>query len=191
MNVGWLAHNHNVLGICVSCRSGKSAKPKLFNHWRISLKLRQDDSCASTTVLPYEGDTNTFGIVHMSGVTKDALHASQNPHSIRSTFAPKTGSFSCSKTHLHHAMLVSIVFSSLAVFGSIGQANYSSANATLDMMSAHKKASGMNIVSTRWGAWSAVGMAIDTRRISANTAFMPSINPHLALDILKNLAKTT
>jgi hypothetical protein len=123
----------------------------------------------------------------MSGVTKDALHASQNPHSIRSTFAPKTGSFSCSKTHLHHAMLVSIVFSSLAVFGSIGQANYSSANATLDMMSAHKKASGMNIVSTRWGAWSAVGMAIDTRRISANTAFMPSINPHLALDILKNL----
>merc|ERR1719192_2041767 len=51
------------------------------------------------------------------------------------------------------------VFSSVAVYGNMGQINYSGSNAVLDGLSRYRKARGKPCTAIQWGAWGEVGMA--------------------------------
>lgn len=51
------------------------------------------------------------------------------------------------------------MFSSSAVFGNMGQLNYSSSNAAQDGLARHRKAMGKPGQTMQWGGWGEVGMA--------------------------------
>merc|ERR1712224_1181690 len=51
------------------------------------------------------------------------------------------------------------MFSSMAIYGNMGQTNYSASNSFLDALARHRCALGRHTVAMRWGAWGEVGMA--------------------------------
>lgn len=99
-------------------------------------------------------------IYHCAGVLRDGLLPSQSPSDIRRVFGPKsTSSLSMMKTFRKHPLRQLVLFSSAAsLFGSPGQANYSSANAALEAHAFAVSENGINARVIQWGAWE-VGMA--------------------------------
>merc|ERR1712226_1357402 len=65
------------------------------------------------------------------------------------------------------------MFSSCAVYGNMGQLNYSASNAYMDGLSRHRRALGKVSMAPQWGAWGEVGMAANlddaSRRRMANS----------------------
>ena len=92
-------------------------------------------------------------VVHAAGVTDDALVENLNDERIAEVLRPKVDG----ARHLHeltHDLDAFVVFSSAAgVFGSAAQAHYGAANAFLDGLAAHRRATGLPAVSLAWGLW--------------------------------------
>ncbi|MEU6561289.1 SDR family NAD(P)-dependent oxidoreductase [Nocardia nova] len=118
------------------------------------------------------GGVDISGVVHAAGVLDDATIEALDENSVEAVLRPKVDG----ALHLHHATAhlnppLFVLFSSAAgILGSPGQANYAAANAFLDALAVHRRASGLSGQSLAWSVWeiglpnSASGSAQDRLR---------------------------
>jgi myxalamid-type polyketide synthase MxaC len=106
------------------------------------------------------------GIIHAAGVLADGVLLLQDWARFAAVFAPKVeGAW-----HLHAAtsdreLDFFAMFSSItALLGMPGQANYAAANAFLDALAQHRRATGLPALSVNWGVWAEVGLAVQAGR---------------------------
>ena len=102
-------------------------------------------------------------VLHASGMIQDDFILNQHRSGVKRVFASKVDAFRNidSAMGLLNAVQSSVACSSIAsLFGSIGQSNYSAANAIVDCL-VHKKRAheGAAQASVQWGAWREIGMA--------------------------------
>jgi hypothetical protein len=109
-----------------------------------------------------EHATNLIGYVHSAGILADGMIGGMDWDQFYSVFPPK----SHAALHLHAAfekygapIKFYWMFSSVAVYGNMGQLNYSTSNAVMDGIARHRRALGKNALAIQWGAWGEVGMA--------------------------------
>ncbi|WDD90203.1 SDR family NAD(P)-dependent oxidoreductase (plasmid) [Burkholderia sp. FERM BP-3421] len=101
------------------------------------------------------------GVYHLAGVLRDGLVDTQTPDAYRHVLEPKVDG----AWHLHeltagreldHFVLYS---SAAALLPSPSQASYAAANAFLDALASHRRASGLPALSVQWGPFSDAGLA--------------------------------
>lgn len=120
---------------------------------------------------------NMAGFIHSAGVLRDSMVLNQTPDKFEDVYQAK----SRAALYLHDALeryenpnlKFFWLFSSGAVYGNMGQLNYSSSNAWLDGLARHRRALGKPCQAPQWGAWGEVGMAVNlddaSRRRMANS----------------------
>ncbi|HEX6342394.1 MAG TPA: SDR family NAD(P)-dependent oxidoreductase [Umezawaea sp.] len=96
-------------------------------------------------------------VVHTAGVLDDGVVEALTPEQITNVLRPKVDG----ALNLHELtadLKAFIVFSSSAcTFGNAGQANYAAANAVLDNLARHRRATGQHGLSLAWGLWAGTG----------------------------------
>ena len=163
----WLAHR-GVQLLALASRTGVFARNS-SSEWpgliasSASVRIHQSDLSEPNYVcrLMQAHLPMISGVWHAAGVLADSIMSNQRPTMLKSVYAAKAHS-----AHMLHAacsalqLLACVWFSSVtALLGGAGQANYSAANASLDVLSAHCCMRGIVSVSVQWGAWAEVGMA--------------------------------
>jgi acyl transferase domain-containing protein/acyl carrier protein len=101
------------------------------------------------------------GVAHLAGVLDDALLGQQSLERFQKTLAPKAfGALHLDRLTKDDDLDFFILSSSVSsLFGSPGQANYSTANALLDGLVAKRKARGLPVTGINFGPWAQGGMA--------------------------------
>ena len=101
------------------------------------------------------------GVAHLAGVLDDALLSQQSLERFQTTLAPKAfGAYHLDRLTKDDDLDFFILSSSVSsLFGSPGQANYSTANALLDGLVAQRKAQGLPATGVNFGPWAQGGMA--------------------------------
>ncbi|TRW87916.1 SDR family NAD(P)-dependent oxidoreductase [Mycolicibacterium sp. 018/SC-01/001] len=127
------------------------------------------------------------GVLHLAGVLDDALLSGLDLDRFRTTLAPKAfGAAHLDRLTRDDDLDFFIVSSSVSsIFGSPGQANYSTANAFLDGLVAQRRAAGLPATGINFGPWGRGGMASSeaaTANISAQ-GLIP-LEPSAALSAL-------
>ncbi|MFJ4656843.1 SDR family NAD(P)-dependent oxidoreductase [Nocardia sp. NPDC088792] len=129
------------------------------------------------------------GVYHLAGVLDDGAIASLTPDRLDTVLGPKVDA----ALHLHELtaelpLKAFVLFSSVAgAVGNPGQGNYAAANACLDALAVHRRASGRRGQSLAWGLWDmGGGMAaelseIDRQRMSRSGLLPLSAEQGLAL----------
>merc|ERR1712217_742017 len=122
---------------------------------------------------------NLTGFIHSAGVLQESIILNQTAEKFDKVFESK----SRAATYVHDALerfenpdlAFFWMFSSGAVYGNMGQINYSGSNSFLDGLSRHRRAMGKVSMAPQWGAWGDVGMARNldeaTRRRMAMSPF--------------------
>ncbi|MGW4774999.1 SDR family NAD(P)-dependent oxidoreductase, partial [Nocardia sp. NPDC004278] len=129
------------------------------------------------------------GVFHTAGVLDDGAIASLTADRMDVVLRPKVDA----ALHLHELtadlpLREFVLFSSVAgAFGGPGQGNYAAANACLDALAVHRRASGRSGRSLAWGLWSMDGgmgaelSDVDRRRMSRSGMLALSEEQGLAL----------
>ena len=113
---------------------------------------RMDDDA----VLPPLG-----GVIHCAGTVSHAMVPNQDWERCEGTLAPKAiGAWNLHRATEGMDLDMFVLFSSVAgALGSAGTTNYAAANAFLDELAHHRRASGLAGQAIAWGPWSGAGMA--------------------------------
>ena len=106
---------------------------------------------------------NIVGMIHSAGILQDSMLFNQTWEKFDAVWDSK----SRAAFYIHDAferyenpgLQFFWVFSSGAVYGNMGQLNYSASNAWLDALARHRRALGKPCMAPQWGAWGEVGMA--------------------------------
>uniref|UniRef100_A0A7S0FBX6 Ketoreductase domain-containing protein n=1 Tax=Pyrodinium bahamense TaxID=73915 RepID=A0A7S0FBX6_9DINO len=124
-----------------------------------------------------EKTPNLSGFIHSAGILQDSMLYNQTWEKFDAVFEAK----SRAALYLHDALErfenpgleFFWMFSSTAVYGNMGQLNYSASNSFLDGLARHRRALGKVAMAPQWGAWGDVGMAANlddaSRRRMANS----------------------
>jgi acyl transferase domain-containing protein/acyl-CoA synthetase (AMP-forming)/AMP-acid ligase II/acyl carrier protein len=101
------------------------------------------------------------GVIHAAGVIEDGTIQGQNPQRFSKVLAPKVrGAWNLHQLTEDIPLDFFVMFSSLAsLLGSMGQANYSAANAFLDGLADYRHYRNLPALSINWGGWAEIGMA--------------------------------
>jgi acyl transferase domain-containing protein/acyl carrier protein len=101
------------------------------------------------------------GVFHLAGVVRDLSLVNQTRGSVSVMMRSKVaGSVNLHELTRDRQLDCFVCFSSVAaVLGSRGQGNYAAANAFLEALVHHRRATGLPGVCVHWGAWEGAGMA--------------------------------
>ena len=138
--------------------------------------------------------TDLRGVVHTAGVLEDGVLADQTWDRFERVLAPKA----LGAWHLHELTrdlpldFFVLYSSAAALLGAPGQGNYAAANAFLDALAQHRRATGLPALSINWGPWDETGMAarVDGRRHWAAQG-MDTIPPPEGDEILGRLLRSS
>ena len=130
------------------------------------------------------------GIFHLAGLLDDGVLIHQTWERFARVLAPKVaGAWNLHRLTQDKPLDFFILFSSASsLLGSAGQGNHAAANAFLDVLAYHRRASGLPASSINWGAWSEVGAAVK-QNVSERIMLrgMGTIAPQQGLHILEHV----
>jgi len=134
--------------------------------------------------------TNLRGIIHAAGIIEDGLISTQSIASFNKVMDAKvTGTWNLHNLTQKLNLDYFICFSSVAsLLGSVGQSNYSAANAFMDRLAHYRKSIGLPCISVNWGPWDEVGMAADLVNRLKIQGYKP-IPVDVGLEMLKQIIK--
>ncbi|MFI6867729.1 SDR family NAD(P)-dependent oxidoreductase [Nocardia sp. NPDC050406] len=118
-----------------------------------------DRAALAEVVAAIPADRPLAGVFHTAGVLDDGAIGSLTPERMDTVLRPKVDA----ALHLHELtadlpLKAFVLFSSAAgAFGNPGQGNYAAANACLDALAAHRRATGRSGQSLAWGLWDMAG----------------------------------
>ncbi len=132
------------------------------------------------------------GVVNAAGVLDDGVLEQQTQERFRAVLAPKVhGSFNLHEATKGRPLDFFVCLSSAAaLFGSAGQGNYAAANAFMDALAHHRRATALRGLSVNWGAWAGGGMTSQLparQRRQLAEAGVGEIDPAEGLALLGNL----
>lgn len=131
-----------------------------------------------------------FGLIHSAGILQDSMVPNMTWEKFEAVWNPKHRA----ALFLHNAceripncLNFFWMFSSLAVYGNLGQLNYSSSNAALDGLARHRRALGKAAQTMQWGSWGEVGMAANLDAANKRRMEMGPYPPFLNTEGLRGL----
>jgi hypothetical protein len=140
---------------------------------------------------------NLTGFIHSAGVLRDSMLMNQTYEKFDQVFDAKSRAacyvHDALERHENPNLKFFWLFSSGAVYGNMGQLNYSASNSWLDGLARHRRALGKVAMAPQWGAWGDVGMAANlddaSRRRMANSP-MPYFSNAEGLAGLESLLRS-
>ncbi|MFI6591064.1 SDR family NAD(P)-dependent oxidoreductase [Paenibacillus glucanolyticus] len=115
------------------------------------------------------------GVIHCAGVAAKGMLFRKTEESFRSVISPKIlGTWVLDKLTEDDNLDFFIMCSSIASFlADEGQADYTAANAYLDLYAKKRNKTGKNTISISWPAWKEIGMAVNHEKNSESDYFKP------------------
>lgn len=132
--------------------------------------------------------SNLKGVIHAAGVIEDGLVSTQSIESFNKVMAAKVrGTWNLHNLTKELDLDYFVCFSSVAsILGSIGQSNYSAANAFMDRFAHYRHSIGLPCTSVNWGPWDETGMAADLVDRLKIQGYKP-ISVNMGLEILQKI----